>query len=149
MKDISKVISKITSPILKKKGLAFGTLLEDWDQLVPIEHQGMALPKSLAFPRGENREAKLTLLVPNNSVALYFQYVIPMVKDRINQHFGYPIVKEITLKTDPTAFADLSQPQKKLDCPKTVTFTPFEDPDMEESLRSVLEDFQNSLRNNI
>ncbi len=147
MKDISKLISKITSPILKKKGIAFSTLMEDWDQLIPAEHQGMVMPKSLAFPKGDTRHAKLTILVPNHSVALYFQYAIPLVTERINQHFGYPVVKDIILKADSEAFTDLPQPQKQFDSPIVKKSSePFDSEGLDDSLREALEGLQDVLR---
>jgi len=146
MKDISKLISQVTSPILKKKGLAFGTLLQDWDQLVPREYQGKLIPKSLSFPKGETKNAKLTLLVPNHSVALYCQYILPLLQQRINQHFGYPIIQNTALKTDPCAFSELPLPsliKKKEDLKKILE--PFDSQGLDPSLVLALENLQGSL----
>ncbi|MEQ8966495.1 MAG: DciA family protein [Azospirillaceae bacterium] len=97
---LAAVIGPITRSALGKSKSAIAALIADWPVVVGPEIAAAARPERLAFPRGRQDGATLTLTVAP-AEALVLQHDLPRLIERINAHYGYAAVAKIKLVQAP------------------------------------------------
>jgi len=93
---IGRQVTTIAQKALGKQGLAFGSLLTDWADIVGTRLADQTVPLKLAFPRGKRDCAVLHLRV-SSPAALLLQHEEPQVLQRINAFFGWKAVERLKL----------------------------------------------------
>jgi hypothetical protein len=81
---------------LGKRGLAFGSLITEWDTIVGPNLARQTLPEKLSFPRGKREDATLSIRAMG-AIALELQHLEPLILERINGFFGYKAVSRLRL----------------------------------------------------
>jgi len=93
---IGKTIPEIAGEALGKRGLAFGSLITDWDAIVGQRLGARTLPEKLVFPRGKRSDAVLHIRV-EGPIALEIQHLEPQILERVNGFFGFRAVAALRL----------------------------------------------------
>ena len=93
---MSRMVPEVAGKALGKKGLGYGKLVTEWQQVAGPDLGEATAPVKLAFPRGERADATLTIeVVPARAVEI--QHVLPQLLERVNAVFGYRAVARIKL----------------------------------------------------
>lgn len=93
---IGMAIPDIAGEALGKRGLAFGSLITDWDAIIGPRLGARTLPEKLVFPRGKRTDAVLHIRV-EGPIALEIQHVEPQILERVNGFFGFRAVASLRL----------------------------------------------------
>ena len=93
---LGQSINRITSPTLRKRGFAEGTIVTRWDESVGRPWCDHTQPFRVVFPKGERRRGTLHMNV-SGSFAPDVQHLSPQIIERINSHFGYGAIECIEL----------------------------------------------------
>jgi hypothetical protein len=110
---LGATLSRVTGPILGKRGLAAGRLVADWTAIVGAELAEMAIPDRLSFPPGERSGGTLRLKVAPGA-AVEIQHRAPLLVERINVALGYPAVARLALvQAPPTRAAKRGPPPRR------------------------------------
>jgi hypothetical protein len=96
LSPMAAIVPRTTRKALGGKGLAFGTLALDWVEIAGPDLGARTLPEKLAFPKGQRRDATLTVRA-GSSAALEVQHMQTVLLERINTHFGYSAVARIKI----------------------------------------------------
>jgi hypothetical protein len=93
---MSRMVPAVAGKALGKKGLGYGKLVTEWQQIAGADLGEATAPVKLAFPRGERTDATLTVeVVPARAVEV--QHMLPQLLERVNAVFGYRAVSRIKL----------------------------------------------------
>ena len=90
------IIPIVTKEGLGRRGMAFGSLLAEWQSLAGDFLGNNSVPGRLIFPRGR-REGAVLHVHAYSAVTLTLQHTAPLVIERINSFFGYPAVAELKI----------------------------------------------------
>jgi len=101
---LASVLPKVTRTAMKRKGFAVGDVVHNWAAIVGTALAGQSCPESLAFPGGENGRGVLKVRV-DGPLALELQHLAPLVVERVNGYYGYPVVERLTIVQGPVARA--------------------------------------------
>ncbi|MDR0632540.1 MAG: DUF721 domain-containing protein [Holosporales bacterium] len=105
---IGKSLQKIVAPIYKKHGMFKAELFLDWTKIVGGSFPDV-LPVRLS---GSDAAGYCLYLQASPSVAAQVVYFIPNILDRIRQHFGSQVIKEIRLINGPCLHKNLPPKDK-------------------------------------
>jgi len=117
---LAAVIGPITRSALGKSKSAIAGLIADWPVVVGPEIAAVARPERLAFPRGRQDGATLTLTVAP-AEALTLQHDLPRLIERINAHYGYAAVARIKLVQAPPPPAPARAPARPIPAGEAAT----------------------------
>jgi hypothetical protein len=92
---VGALSSKVTRPLLGKRGLGEGDLVGRWAMIVGPALASLTAPERLRFARGRRDAGELTVRVSSGPVAVEVQHDAPRLIDRINGHFGYAAVARL------------------------------------------------------
>jgi hypothetical protein len=92
---------RVTRPIFATRGLAVGTLVQDWPVVVGSGMASYTLPLGIKHPRGQRTEGVLTMKVAMGGFATTVMHEIPQIVERINGYYGYKSVAEIRIVQGP------------------------------------------------
>jgi hypothetical protein len=95
-RPIGRTVPGIAEPVLGKRGLAFGSLITEWDTIVGPSLARQTQPEKLSFPRGKREDATLSIRAMG-AIALELQHLEPLILERINGFFGYKAVARLRL----------------------------------------------------
>ena len=108
---LSAMVSKITTPLYRKRGFAEVRILSDWPTIVGERFAAFTLPEKLVLPRGSKgvgkRDGLLHVRV-EGPLATELQHLEPQIVERINGYFGYSAVARLKLVHGP--IPPVSQP---------------------------------------
>lgn len=93
---IGQTVPEVAGKALGKRGLAFGSLINDWPSIVGHQLSLRTAPDKLSFPRGKREDAVLHIRAMG-AIALELQHLEPQIVERINSFFGYRAVAKIKL----------------------------------------------------
>ncbi len=100
LRPVAAAMTKITGPILGKRGLGEAQIVTEWSSIMGAELADQTAPEKLSFPPGERRHGTLRLRVaPGAATAI--QHREPQIIERINSFFGYPAVARLALVQAP------------------------------------------------
>jgi len=98
------MVSKVTTPLYRKRGFAEARILSDWPVIVGERFAAVTLPEKLTFPRGGagggKRDGLLQVRV-GAPLATELQHLEPQIIERINGYFGYNAVARLKLVQGP------------------------------------------------
>lgn len=98
---IGAISAKVAEPRLGKRGFVQAALLADWPEIVGSVLASATHPLRIAFARGERSNGTLHLRVASGSMALQLQHLDPLIRERVNGHFGYAAVARLAIAQGP------------------------------------------------
>ncbi len=110
---VGELAGRILNKPLSKRGLAAATLAADWASIVGPALAESTLPLKVSFPRGERNQGTLHLKVASGAMALQLQHLGPLILERVNGHFGYRAVTQLTLVQGPVPNRAAARPATK------------------------------------
>ena len=100
-RPIGELSGRVVAKPLGKRGFAVAALAADWATIVGPALAASTLPLRVAFPRGARNQGTLHLKVASGAMALQLQHLGPLIIERVNGHFGYGAVAQLTLAQGP------------------------------------------------
>ncbi len=97
MRPIAAELGRLIGKPMGRRGFAEGGLIAEWPAIVGEEIARHAAPLKLGFPRGERREATLTLRA-SGAFATELQHLAPQLIERINGYLGYGAVARLRIE---------------------------------------------------
>lgn len=92
----ARIIKRIISPALRRRGFAESEVVLRWPEIVGAEFARVATPEKLSFRRGRSADGTLHLKVAGPA-ALAIQHQAPMIMERINTFYGFRAVARLQL----------------------------------------------------
>ena len=99
--SLARSISAITRPLFGKRGLAEGSIIARWADIVGTDVARNCVPEGIAFPPGQRQNGTLQIRVDGGSAAVELQHLSPILIERVNGYFGYPAVARVRLVQGP------------------------------------------------
>ncbi len=101
LRPIAVTLPKVTRKALGRRGLAEGSLMTEWPEIVGETLAARCLPLKLSFADPKRRaEGTLTLQV-ESAWTLELQHLAPQLIERINQTLGYAAVSRLAFRQGP------------------------------------------------
>lgn len=97
MKELSKVVGKVTNPIYSKKGFVEGQILSNWSKIVGSEISSYSIPSKVVFNSNKRKDGTLKILVSSDKI-FEIDFFKENIIERINIFFGYSAIKKISIK---------------------------------------------------
>ena len=94
---VGKKILEHVMPLVEKRGLVEGRLIQDWHHIVGKKWALWSVPEKITFLSKKRCEGRLTLHVWGGA-ALNLQHATPVLVERVNRYFGYNCVEKILFK---------------------------------------------------
>lgn len=106
---LGAMVSKVTTPLYRKRGFAEARILIDWPLIVGERFAAVTLPEKLVFSRGNKRGGNkgggerdgLLHVRVGGPLATELQHLEPQIVERINGYFGYEAVARLKLVQGP------------------------------------------------
>lgn len=145
-RPLAAVVPGIAGKVLGKRGLAFATLITDWDALVGPLLGAHTLPEKLSFPGGKREHATLTIRVAGG-FSLEVQHSAPQIIERINRFFGYTAIARLKLVHGPLPRSlPLPQRTRTLNAAENAAVAAAVAPVADEAIRAALARFGTALQ---
>ena len=101
LRPLAVTLPKVTRKALGRRGLAEGSLIAEWPEIVGESLAARCLPLKLSFADPKRRaEGTLTLQV-ESAWTLELQHLAPQLIERINQTLGYAAVSRLAFRQGP------------------------------------------------
>jgi len=100
-KAVGMAVSRVTRPMLGKRGFADANILTRWTEIVGPALAAHTCPMKVSFPPGKRSDGVLHLKVEGGSFAVELQHFEPLLIDRINRFFGYGAVSAVRMHQGP------------------------------------------------
>ena len=101
LRPLAATLPKVTRKALGRRGLAEGSLMTEWPEIVGETLAARCLPLKLSFADPKRRaEGTLTLQV-ESAWTLELQHLAPQLIERINQTLGYAAVSRLAFRQGP------------------------------------------------
>ncbi|MCG8593459.1 MAG: DUF721 domain-containing protein [Kiloniellales bacterium] len=101
LRPLAATLPKVTRKALGRRGLAEGSLIAEWPEIVGEALAARCLPLKLSFADPKRRaEGTLTLQV-ESAWTLELQHLSPQLIERINQTLGYAAVSRLAFRQGP------------------------------------------------
>ncbi len=101
LRPLAVTLPKVTRKALGRRGLAEGSLIAEWPEIVGETLAARCLPLKLSFADPKRRaEGTLTLQV-ESAWTLELQHLAPQLIERINQTLGYAAVSRLAFRQGP------------------------------------------------
>jgi len=101
LRPLAVTLPKVTRKALGRRGLAEGSLMTEWPEIVGETLAARCLPLKLSFADPKRRaEGTLTLQV-ESAWSLELQHLAPQLIERINQTLGYAAVSRLAFRQGP------------------------------------------------
>ncbi len=101
LRPLAVTLPKVTRKALGRRGLAEGSLMAEWPEIVGETLAARCLPLKLSFADPKRRaEGTLTLQV-ESAWTLELQHLAPQLIERINQTLGYAAVSRLAFRQGP------------------------------------------------
>ncbi|GAB6052920.1 DciA family protein [Magnetospira thiophila] len=99
-RGLAGLVSRVTRPLFLNRGLADGTLVAHWEQIVGPHLAAFTAPEKVS--RGGNPpHGLLHLAVSHGALALELAHLEPQIVERVNAHFGYRAIDGLRLLQKP------------------------------------------------
>lgn len=146
VRPLAELIGATLDPICARRGFGSASLLSWWPDIVGPDYEKATFPESIHWPKRHDQRgadattATLTVRVLP-SQALFFQYEIPQVLERINQFLGYQAIGRVRIVQGEIKFPE-SEKQSQIR-----PLTDLESTDLDARLVDISEsDLQSSLK---
>lgn len=97
LKAVGADVSRITKPIVGKRGFAAAAILTDWPNIVGSALASQTAPLRIIYPKGERAEGILHISITSSAIAPVITHLQPLVLQKINSFFGYRAVAGLKL----------------------------------------------------
>jgi hypothetical protein len=98
---VGEALGKVLDSALKKRGFATRDILARWADIAPKPYDRVAIPAELKWPRGAGHEGATLFLRCAESQRLALAHEAPMIAAAVNRYFGYFLVREVKLSSEP------------------------------------------------
>ncbi|MCT4635994.1 MAG: DUF721 domain-containing protein [Rickettsiales bacterium] len=96
--QLHDLIFSINKPLIGKKGVYYQKLLKDWSRIVGEDLARDTIPTKISsVKRKKNVENTLYLATNNAASSAELVYHIGIIKEQINNYFGYEYIRQIKL----------------------------------------------------
>jgi hypothetical protein len=96
----ARLLGKVMSPALRRRGFAEGQVIERWSAIVGPELAEVCVPEKLTFARNQAAGGTLHIRVAGAS-AVRLQHLLPQILERVNGFYGYRAVGRVRLLQAP------------------------------------------------
>ena len=151
LRPVATTLPKITRKALGRRGLAEGSLIAEWPEIVGETLAARCLPIKLSFADPMRRAEGTLVLQVESAWTLELQHLAPQLIERINQTLGYAAVARLNFRQGPLPGrpkppgpAQL-EPEAEAESGETTPPAPLSEPIEDERLRAILEDLGRSL----
>ena len=112
LRPLAVTLPKVTRKALGRRGLAEGSLMTEWPEIVGEALAARCLPLKLSFHDPKRRaEGTLTLQV-ESAWTLELQHLAPQLIERINQTLGYAAVSRLAFRQGPLPGRPAQEPPR-------------------------------------
>ena len=101
LRPVATALPKITRKALGRRGLAEGSLIADWPEIVGETLAARCLPIKLSFADPKRRAEGTLILQVESAWTLELQHLAPQLIERINQTLGYAAVARLNFRQGP------------------------------------------------
>ena len=151
LRPVATALPKVTRKALGRRGLAEGSLIAEWPEIVGETLAARCLPIKLSFADPKRRAEGTLILQVESAWTLELQHLAPQLIERINQTLGYAAVARLNFRQGPlpgrqsppgpARLEPESPPESGEDRAAPALAESIED----EALRAILEDLGRSL----
>ena len=93
---LGRVIGRITSPALRKRGFVHAGIVNRWSAIVGEELSPASAPRRIAWPARRAEPGVLHVRV-ESARATELQHMTPLIVERVNAYFGYRAIGGVRL----------------------------------------------------
>ena len=101
LRPVATTLPKITRKALGRRGLAEGSLIAEWPEIVGETLAARCLPIKLSFADPKRRAEGTLILQVESAWTLELQHLAPQLIERINQTLGYAAVARLNFRQGP------------------------------------------------
>ncbi len=151
LRPVATTLPKITRKALGRRGLAEGSLISEWPEIVGETLAARCLPIKLSFADPKRRAEGTLILQVESAWTLELQHLAPQLIERINQSLGYAAVARLNFRQGPLPGRPVAPspadpgPESAPEPGADRAAPPLAEPIEDEALRAILEDFGRSL----
>lgn len=98
---IGAVVSKVTDPMLKKRGIVSNRLILDWPAIVGQSLAKHSLPKRIIYSKGEEQKGTLVIDVYHSGLATELEYMKDVIKEKIAVFYGFQAISQVKICLTP------------------------------------------------
>lgn len=96
-RSVSDLLPQAGGAAFRRFGFVQSSIVSRWSEIVGVRYAAVSSPESIRFPPGRKSAGVLTLVV-EGAHAPMMQHVAPVIRERVNQFFGYPAVDRISIR---------------------------------------------------
>ena len=100
-KTLGHQAGKITKPIFGGRGLADGSIVSHWGEIVGGLLARHSTPERIIFRTGRKDAGVLHLRIDSGGLAMEIQHMSPVLIERINSYFGFRAVADLKITQGP------------------------------------------------
>lgn len=151
LRPVATTLPKITRKALGRRGLAEGSLIAEWPEIVGETLAARCLPIKLSFADPKRRAEGTLILQVESAWTLELQHLAPQLIERINQSLGYAAVARLNFRQGPLPGRPkppapaVPAPEAAAESGEKEPSAPLAEPIEDERLRAILEDLGRSL----
>lgn len=98
LQRLGRVIGRIASPALRKRGFVHAGIVNRWSAIVGEELSRASAPRRISWPTRRGRAEPGVLHVRVESArATELQHMTPLIVERVNAYFGYRAIGAVRL----------------------------------------------------
>lgn len=98
---LAQEVGLLTAPLFARRGLAAGTIVTRWADVVGPALAVFTIPERISFARGRREDGTLAIRVEHGALAVELQHLAPQLIERVNGFFGYRAVERVKLTQGP------------------------------------------------
>ena len=104
LQRLGRVVNRITSPALRKRGFVHAGIVNRWSAIVGEELSRASAPRRISWPTRRAEPGVLHVRV-ESARATEIQHMTPLIIERVNAYFGYPAIGAVRLTQGGTGAA--------------------------------------------
>ena len=100
---LAEVVGKVVDPVIARRGFATADLIAAWPAIVGQAFAACTQPERIVWPRvrGAEPAAGTLFLRIDGPRAIFLQYELPQIRERINALLGYAAIGQIRISQGP------------------------------------------------
>lgn len=98
---VGAISTKVTRPLLGKRGLAEGDLVRHWSAIVGPRLAAISQPERVLFRKDRRDDGELTVRVSSGPAATMLQHQAAQIIERVNRFYNYPALSRLKLVQAP------------------------------------------------
>ncbi len=97
LSSLADIITPFARQSINKRGFVEVDIIINWDKIVGKALSQYSLPQKIDFKRDERKNGNLHIQVVSGAFALELKHKERFVLEKINTHFGYNAVSQLTI----------------------------------------------------